>query len=141
MGDPLTPGPLPGALGNGDIPPEASSPADVDPEAGMGSQPALQPMAPETSPKASTKTSPKTRSECSGEAASIWASKPWWCQPWSILGTGVGVVAGSWWLLQRWWITLPLGLAVGLWWWLFLVAVPAAYRLQSEVASRERPGG
>jgi hypothetical protein len=58
---------------------------------------------------------------------SIWATKPWWCQPWSILLTGVAVPAGSWWLLHRWWITGPLAFAVLLWWWLFLVAVPAAY--------------
>ena len=60
----------------------------------------------------------------------LWAQKPWWCQPWSILLTGVAVVGGSWWWLRIWWLTLPLGAAVLLWWWLFLVAVPAAYRDQ-----------
>jgi hypothetical protein len=44
-------------------------------------------------------------------------------------------VAGSWLLLQRWWITAPLAVAVLLWWWLFLVLVPAAYR-----AERQPPG-
>jgi hypothetical protein len=61
---------------------------------------------------------------------SLWALKPWWCQPWSILLTGVTAVGGSWWWLRLWWISLPLGAAVLLWWWLFLVVVPAAYRDQ-----------
>ena len=63
---------------------------------------------------------------------SIWQHKPWWCQPWSILLSGVAVVAGSWVLLGRWWISAPLAAAVLLWWWLFLVLVPAAYRAEVE---------
>ena len=59
---------------------------------------------------------------------SLWALKPWWCQPWSIVLTGLAVVLASWWLLRLWWVSLPVGLAVLVWWWLFLVAVPAAYR-------------
>ena len=62
-----------------------------------------------------------------GGAGSIWAHKPWWCQPWTILLTGVVAVLFSWLLLNRWWITLPLGLAVLAWWTLFLVIVPAAW--------------
>jgi hypothetical protein len=65
-----------------------------------------------------------------GSNGSIWAEKPWWCQPWSIVLTGLAVPAGSWWLLQRWWITAPLALGVLVWWWLFLVLVPRAYREQ-----------
>ncbi|MEI7664808.1 MAG: DUF6737 family protein [Synechococcaceae cyanobacterium ELA263] len=66
---------------------------------------------------------------------SIWSLKPWWCQPWSILLTGVAIPAASWWLLQRLWITAPLALAVLLWWWLFLVLVPASWR--AEQAGRQ----
>ena len=57
----------------------------------------------------------------------FWSLKPWWCQPWSILLTGVLVIAGSWLLLQRWWISAPVAVAVLAWWGLFLVLVPAAY--------------
>ena len=64
----------------------------------------------------------------------LWSHKPWWCQPWSILLTGVVVVGGSWWLLRLWWISAPLALGVLVWWWLFLVAVPAAYRAEQESA-------
>ena len=58
----------------------------------------------------------------------IWSHKPWWCQPWSILLTGVALVAFSWVLLRLWWITAPLTAGVLLWWWLFLVLAPASYR-------------
>ncbi|MFM8524129.1 MAG: DUF6737 family protein [Cyanobacteriota bacterium] len=62
--------------------------------------------------------------------SSLWDHKPWWCQPWSIVSTGVLIIGFSWWWLQRWWISVPLGLAIGCWWWLFLVVVPAAWRAQ-----------
>jgi hypothetical protein len=58
----------------------------------------------------------------------FWGLKPWWCQPWSIVLTGITVALGSWVLLHRWWLTAPLALAVLLWWWLFLVLVPAQYQ-------------
>ena len=60
----------------------------------------------------------------------IWSAKPWWCQPWSIVLTGFIVPAVTWLLLGRWWITAPVVVGVLVWWWLFLVAVPRAYRQQ-----------
>jgi hypothetical protein len=69
----------------------------------------------------------------------IWNLKPWWCQPWSILLTGVALVAGSWLLLRLWWITVPLSAAVLAWWWLFLVLVPAGYRTALERGQGEQP--
>ena len=59
--------------------------------------------------------------------SSIWQTKPWWCQPWSILLTGVAIPTASWLLLHRLWITLPIVGAIALWWLLFLVFVPAQY--------------
>lgn len=44
--------------------------------------------------------------------------------------TGLGVIGGSWVLVQRWWVSAPLALAVGVWWWLFLVLAPKTYREQ-----------
>ena len=61
---------------------------------------------------------------------SIWQSKPWWCQPWTIVLTGVLAVAGSWVVLQLWWITCAVAVAVALWWVLFLWLVPSAYAQQ-----------
>ena len=66
----------------------------------------------------------------SDEPVSIWASKPWWCQPWTIVLSGLVAVACSWVLLHRWWISVPVSLAVLAWWGLFLGLVPAAYRQQ-----------
>lgn len=66
---------------------------------------------------------------------SIWALKPWWCQPWSILLTGVAAVAASWLWLQRWWISIPMALGVLVWWWLFLVLVPINHKAQLQQQS------
>ena len=66
------------------------------------------------------------------EQPPFWSLKPWWCQPWSIISTGVLMVGGSWALLHRLWISLPLALGVLAWWPLFLVLVPAAYRSAAE---------
>jgi len=48
------------------------------------------------------------------------------------VATGVALVGGSWWWLRVWWISLPLGLGVLVWWWLFLVLVPAAYAAEAD---------
>ncbi|MGB3297761.1 MAG: DUF6737 family protein [Phormidesmis sp.] len=61
------------------------------------------------------------------EPASMWEMKPWWCQPWSIVLTGVTIPVASWLLLHTWWITLPIVGAIAVWWLLFLVLVPAQY--------------
>jgi hypothetical protein len=58
----------------------------------------------------------------------LWQSKPWWCQPWTIILTGVIIVAGSWFLLHTWWITTPICLLIGVWWLYFLVIVPRMLR-------------
>ena len=58
---------------------------------------------------------------------SIWTVKPWWCQPWSIVLTGVAVPTISWLLLHHWWITLPTAAVIVVWWVLFLGIVPAQY--------------
>lgn len=59
---------------------------------------------------------------------SIWHSKPWWCQPWSIVLTGIALPLGSWLLLSSVWFTGLLIAGVLAWWWVFLVFVPAAHR-------------
>ena len=66
------------------------------------------------------------------EQPPFWSLKPWWCQPWSIISTGALMVGGSWALLHRLWISLPLALGVLAWWLLFLVLVPAAYKSAAE---------
>jgi hypothetical protein len=68
------------------------------------------------------------------QRGTIWEHKPWWCQPWSILLTGIAAVALSWLWLHRWWITGPVSAAVLVWWTLFLFLVPRAWTtaMQSE---------
>lgn len=73
-------------------------------------------------------TDPENPIQAMEPTPSLWDHKPWWCQPWSIISTGVAVVALSWLGMQRWWISAPLALGVGVWWWLFLVVVPADFR-------------
>ena len=59
---------------------------------------------------------------------SLWDEKPWWCQPWTIVLSGLIAIGGSWWLLQLIWITGLVFVAIAAWWLLFLVLVPRAYR-------------
>jgi len=58
---------------------------------------------------------------------SLWEQKPWWCQPWTIVLSGLTAIAGSWWLLQTVWITALVFAAIVAWWLMFLVIVPRAF--------------
>jgi len=66
---------------------------------------------------------------------SMWQIKPWWCQPWSIVLTGVAAILLSWLLLHRLWITLPVVLIISAWWVLFLGVVPVQYAAAVREAS------
>jgi hypothetical protein len=70
----------------------------------------------------------------------VWALKPWWCQPWSILATGTAMDFCSWWLLRMPWLTGLLVLAVALWWWLFLVLMPAQWTEMVRSQAEQAPG-
>jgi len=63
---------------------------------------------------------------------SIWHDKPWWCQPWSIVLTGVAVVVLSWLWLQRWWFSCLAASGVLAWWLVFLVLVPRGWKAASQ---------
>ena len=58
---------------------------------------------------------------------SLWQLKPWWCQPWSIVLTGVIIPTAAWFICYRIWVVLPIGLLVLIWWFLFLYLVPKQY--------------
>ena len=69
---------------------------------------------------------------------SLWQSKPWWCQPWSILLTGLVIPTVAWILSHRLWIVIPISVGILGWWFLFLVLVPksyAAYVQDSQISS------
>ncbi|NEP12383.1 MAG: hypothetical protein F6K14_19690 [Symploca sp. SIO2C1] len=55
---------------------------------------------------------------------SPWSYKPWWCQPWSILLTGAGVICGSWLLAKNIWVTFVIAIPILVWWIYFLVLWP-----------------
>jgi hypothetical protein len=60
----------------------------------------------------------------------IWDYKPWWCQPWSILLTGILLIAGSWFLFHRLWITGLVAFPVLVWMGFFLWIYPQAMRAE-----------
>ncbi len=70
---------------------------------------------------------------------SIWQTKPWWCQPWSIVLTGITVPGLAWWLSHQLWLVLPLVAVILAWWFLFLYLVPKQYA-QAIKASSQLPG-
>ena len=53
-----------------------------------------------------------------------WNYKPWWCQPWSIILTGVVAIAASWFLFKIIWLTLLVALPIGIWMGFFLLLWP-----------------
>ena len=63
----------------------------------------------------------------------VWASKPAWCQPWTILGTGSAFVAIVWAISggSTGW-TVAGSLPVLAWWYLFLGIMPGQYRGHAE---------
>lgn len=62
------------------------------------------------------------------EPGSVWDLKPWWCQPWSILLTGAAIIVASWMVLHLWWITAGVLAVIAVWWLLFLVLMPSAWK-------------
>jgi hypothetical protein len=54
----------------------------------------------------------------------VWQYKPWWCQPWSIVLTGVAIIGGSWLLLHRVWVTALVTVPILTWMGYFLLAYP-----------------
>ncbi|MBD2717714.1 DUF6737 family protein [Synechococcus sp. FACHB-909] len=66
---------------------------------------------------------------------SVWDLKPWWCQPWSILLTGLAIVTGSWMILHLWWLTAGVSVVIAAWWLLFLVLMPAAWKQEQASSS------
>lgn len=64
----------------------------------------------------------------SAQSINPWSYKPWWCQPWSILLTGNGLIAGSWGLGHRVWLTVLVALPVLAWMGFFLLLWPRLVR-------------
>ena len=69
-------------------------------------------------------------SEERDQQISFWDEKPQWCKPWSIVFTGVFILAFSIWWPGYLWLTILLSVIVFIWWALFLLIVPSAYKEQ-----------
>ncbi|HEY9694440.1 MAG TPA: DUF6737 family protein [Oculatellaceae cyanobacterium] len=61
-----------------------------------------------------------------------WNYKPWWCQPWSILLTGVTIIFSSWLLAKTIWVTLLISIPVVVWMGYFLLIWPRLMRRYME---------
>jgi membrane protein YdbS with pleckstrin-like domain len=68
----------------------------------------------------------------------VWATKPAWCQPVTILATGGALVGGVWALSSGspWW-TGAAAVPIVAWWFLFLAIMPAQYREYAESVNAE----
>ena len=60
---------------------------------------------------------------------SFWNSKPYWCQPWSIISFGILAVLSSWKLFNNLLISSILGFIVIIWWIVFLILAPNSYKV------------
>ena len=63
---------------------------------------------------------------------SFWDSKPYWCQPWSIISFGMLVIIFSWKLFNNIIFTSIIGVFVFVWWILFLILVPNSYQVMND---------
>ncbi|XP_073105464.1 uncharacterized protein [Elaeis guineensis] len=67
------------------------------------------------------------------EYDSVWDTKPSWCQPWTILLTGVIVVSCSWLFLHSLIITAGVLSLICAWWYIFLYSYPKVLRRIFEI--------
>jgi hypothetical protein len=58
------------------------------------------------------------------QTTSPWKYKPWWCQPWSIVLTGVTLVSGIWLIFKIVWLTILVAIPLLLWMGFFLLIWP-----------------
>ncbi len=49
------------------------------------------------------------------QTISPWKYKPWWCQPWSIILTGVTLVTGIWLIFKIVWLTILVAIPLLIW--------------------------
>ncbi|AAP99920.1 MULTISPECIES: DUF6737 family protein [Prochlorococcus] len=59
-----------------------------------------------------------------------WDSKPKWCQPWSIIITGVLSIIIIFVTFKNFWLTIIASFLITLWWILFLFIAPMIYNIE-----------
>ncbi|WP_320664413.1 DUF6737 family protein [Prochlorococcus sp. MIT 1223] len=55
-----------------------------------------------------------------------WNSKPFWCQPWSIILSGITLIGFTWFVFSSYFFSIIITLIVLTWWILFLIIAPKA---------------
>lgn len=75
------------------------------------------------------------------KAGSVWAYKPWWCQPWSILLTGAVLIGGSWGLMHTIWLTVLVAVPVVVWMVFFLLVYPRLMQESGALPDATPPQG
>jgi membrane protein YdbS with pleckstrin-like domain len=63
---------------------------------------------------------------------SVWHHKPWWCQPWTIVLTGITIISSSWVLLHTLWVTLLVAVPILAWMIFFVGIYPQKYQQMLE---------
>ncbi len=69
-------------------------------------------------------TNQKSDNNLESNEFNLWNYKPWWCQPWSIVLTGMAIISSSWLIIKIIWLTILVAIAIGLWWFYFLIVYP-----------------
>ena len=62
------------------------------------------------------------------ESSNIWDYKPKWCQPWSILLTGIILSFGSWFTIHLILLTAIVSILIMIWWIYFLILYPRMFK-------------
>jgi hypothetical protein len=57
----------------------------------------------------------------------VWETKPFWCQPWSIISTGIVIISAPEVLFHSTWVSLLISIPIATWWYIFLYSYPKAY--------------
>lgn len=68
-----------------------------------------------------------------------WNYKPWWCQPWSILLTGVTLISSSWFLFKTIWVTVIIAIPLLTWMSFFLLIWPKLIINSGLLDSAQKP--
>jgi hypothetical protein len=58
------------------------------------------------------------------QAINPWKYKLWWCQPWSIVLTGISLISGSWIVFKTVWLTVLVAIPIAAWMGFFLLIWP-----------------
>ena len=63
---------------------------------------------------------------------SFWDSKPYWCQPWSIISFGFITLITVWKVFSNLIITSFASLIIFAWWIVFLILAPNSYQIEND---------